>query len=109
MLNLKNSLLAVAVISSLGLTACQSNPSNSNYGASGDRSTHSWGKKESDRHFKRDPKRMEEMRKRHEVLNQACIGKAGQTVSVTVGDKTLQGTCETVFQPERDAIRKAYP
>ena len=106
MINLKNSLLAVAVISSLGLTACQSTPSSSTYGAPGDRPAHGWGK-EGDRHFKRDPKRMEEMRKRHEALNQACVGKAGQTVSVTVGDKTFQGTCETVFQPDRDAKRKA--
>ena len=39
---------------------------------------------------------------RFEQIQKACDGKAnGQPVSVQVGDKTLEGTCNLRFEPKR--------
>ncbi|MFV5661729.1 hypothetical protein VXR58_16220 [Acinetobacter pittii] len=43
-----------------------------------------------------------ERKARFEQIQKACDGKAnGQPVSVQVGDKTLEGTCNLRFEPKR--------
>lgn len=36
-----------------------------------------------------------------QALQKACEGKAGQTISVKVGEKTFDGTCQVRFKPTR--------
>ena len=36
-----------------------------------------------------------------QALQKACEGKVGQTISVKVGEKTFDGTCQVRFKPTR--------
>ena len=36
-----------------------------------------------------------------QALQKACEGKVGQTISVKVGEKTFDGTCQVHFKPTR--------
>jgi hypothetical protein len=36
-----------------------------------------------------------------EALQKACEGKVGQTISIKVGEKTFDGTCQVRFKPTR--------
>ena len=51
------------------------------------------------------------MRGMHQAINQACEGKkAGENVSFTAGQRSIHGSCEMVFMPERGqhALKSNY-
>ncbi len=47
----------------------------------------------------------------HQAINQACDGKkAGENVSISAGQRSINGSCEMVFMPERGqhALKSNY-
>lgn len=55
--------------------------------------------------------RKQHMRGMHQAMNQACDGKkAGENVSLTAGQRSINGSCEMVFMPERGqkALKSNY-
>lgn len=99
---IKTALTAATFVTVAGLTACQSTSATSADGPHAGWKhgpMAKWSPAERQAHMKK----MHEMRA---VMNRACEGKSGQTISVNVGDKTIQGTCETVFEPQRDAMKR---
>ncbi|KAA8731653.1 hypothetical protein F4V57_12070 [Acinetobacter qingfengensis] len=111
---LKTSMMTLALASVVGLTACQSNtaphndrPDHLPKSAHNDKQRpplpHS-GKpfdKMTDQEKAAFQQRMQEHQAKREALDKACEGKVGQTISVKVGDKTLEGKCEVNFKPNR--------
>ena len=64
------------------------------------------------KHFKRHPltpeqraemqQRRAERQAQFEQIQQACVGKTvGQAIQVKVGDKTIDGTCQIRFKPNK--------
>lgn len=116
---LKATVATISLVSVLGLTACQSQQ------AAPEKDGHR-GPERGEMHHKkggeyRGEKRKAltaeqkaEMKKRHEerkatmqALEKACEGKAGQAISVKIGEQTFDGKCEVRFKPNRPDPKQA--
>ena len=54
--------------------------------------------------------RRAERQAQFEQIQQACVGKTvGQAIQVKVGDKTIDGTCQIRFKPNKMDDRMAPP
>lgn len=128
---IKAAFISVGILSLMGLTACQSpqKPTESKHHMQqkGDHDLRHKGERSewhgrsrdhherSDRNHHRTPltaeqkadveKKRAERHAQHQakrqILTQACEGKVGQTVSVKIGEKTIEGSCELQFRPTR--------
>lgn len=117
----KSIILAASLISMGALTACQSTTAATEKSSEhrmmgkhhdGEYRGHHHGKRD---HMKRmNPEKMTpeqrakwdqrqaERKARFDQIQKACEGKtAGQTVQLTVGDKTINGSCEMKFKPSK--------
>lgn len=85
-------------VTSLGLVACQSNtPSMHKDGQSMKQKD---GFKHGEKHDKKHGRMTEEQRKAFDAqVQQVCANNLGKTVSFTVDNKPMQGTCEVRFKP----------
>ncbi len=108
--------LSLGLTAMVGLTACQSSSATAPGTAHQLPEHPKHHRKPFDGDFKRkhqltDAERTQkraEMEQRHterkahfEALQKACEGKAGQNISVTIGEKTVEGTCEVHFRPNK--------
>lgn len=101
----KIAMLCTSLVAMGGLVACQSTSSTNQ------KSEHRMMKHGEHHNAERGyfgKKRMtEEERAQHEQrraafdaqVKQACAGKEGQTVKLTIDNKTVEGTCEVKFKP----------
>ena len=124
----KTALVSMGLVSVLGLTACQSTSqvqkdkaAKSERGYKGDARGH-FSKEHRHHHamrgegrhgmpMRRSPmtaeqkqqfeKMQAERKAKVDALQQACDGKAGQTISVKIGEQTFNGKCQVSFRPDR--------
>lgn len=113
----KASVMSLTILSAIGLSACQSSAP-----ATPEKPPKSLQHRADDlrKPFDREGKRMhkltaeerakfeKDMQERRaqrdadrKALQQACEGKAGQTISVKLGEQTIEGKCEIRFQPTK--------
>lgn len=114
---LKISVASLGLVSIVGLAACQSQPKPTDHPdrkeMPGDHK-HRFDKghkKDGHRFDKRKAMteeqkaamqtRRAERQATMQALQKACEGKVGQTISVKVGEKTFDGTCQVHFKPTR--------
>ncbi|GAA5016512.1 hypothetical protein GCM10023206_28330 [Acinetobacter puyangensis] len=113
----KASLMSLTILSAIGLTACQSSatatpekpPKNLQHRADDlrkpfDREGKRLHKLTAEERAKFEEKMQEHRAQRdadRKALQQACEGKAGQTISVKLGDQSVEGKCEVRFQPTK--------
>ena len=124
---LKASLLTMGIVSVMGLTACQSTPQQSQakqHTPNGERhfkgphgqwhgaDRHHKGPRAHDRRApltaeqraeldKKRSERLAQYQAKRDAIAKACEGKVGQTIAIKVGEKTVNGTCQVNFKPER--------
>ena len=114
---LKIAVASLGLVSIVGLAACQSQPKPADHADRKEmRGDH---KHRFDKGHKKDGHRFEkhkamteeqkaamqtrraERQATMQALQKACEGKVGQTISVKVGEKTFDGTCQVRFKPIR--------
>ena len=114
---LKIAVASLGLVSIVGLAACQSQPKPADRADRKEmRGDH---KHRFDKGHKKDGHRFDKRKaltaeqkaemqtrraERHatmQALQKACEGKVGQTISVKVGEKTFDGTCQVRFKPTR--------
>ncbi|MCU4358334.1 hypothetical protein [Acinetobacter ursingii] len=62
------------------------------------------------KHHKLTPEQRAERQAQFEQIQQACVGKvAGQAIQVKMGDKTIDGTCQLHFKPNKMDNRMMPP
>lgn len=103
----KIALITTGILSMGALTACQSTQAPQT-----DKNSHSMmhGK----HHHKMSPEQREKMQKMreqrkalHEQMQKACDGQAiGHNTQIQIGDKSIDGSCNLVFQPDHKAMGK---
>ena len=114
---LKISVASLGLVSIVGLAACQSQPKPTDHPdrkeMPGDHKQHfvKGHKKDGHRFDKRKAMteeqkaamqtRRAERQATMQALQKACEGKVGQTISIKVGEKTFDGTCQVRFKPTR--------
>lgn len=103
---LRMGLLTLCMASVVGLTACQSNPIGPHPHGDHDKKMHmdkdkKWGPEQKEAREERKA----QQRADKKALDDACRDRVGQTVAFKVGDRTVQGQCETRFQPMKDDMR----
>ena len=126
----KTALLSVGIVSVLGLTACQNAPQDARAkgqpmpkpgqqfdgkGRHFEKHGHHHAMRGEFRHggqdFRRGPMNAEQKAKfekmqaerkaKFDALQKACEGKAGQNISVKIGEQSFTGTCQVNFRPDR--------
>ena len=131
----KTAVISVGLVSVLGLTACQNTPQDTR--AQGHKMPKSEKMKDARPHFAKQDrhqgmrgefrghegrkkpltaeqkaqieKMFAERKANMQALQQACEGKAGQNISVKIGDKTMTGTCQVNFRPDRPQAKTPVP
>ena len=114
---LKIAVASLGLVSIVGLAACQSQPKPADRADRKEmRGDHKHrfdkGHKKDGHRFDKHKAMTEEQKaamqtrraERHatmQALQKACEGKVGQTISVKVGEKTFDGTCQVRFKPTR--------
>ncbi|WP_130804433.1 hypothetical protein [Acinetobacter ihumii] len=110
----KVAMLTATIITMGSLAACQSTS------APEPRQDRAMMQGDHGKHFKRHkltPEQRAEMQQHRaerkaqfEQIQKACVGKTvGQAIQVKVGDKTIDGTCEVRFKPNKMNDRVAPP
>ena len=115
----KLALVTASVLSMGALTACQSTPTPQDVGptAHGYQKHHGHQKHHADKRGQHlTPEQREQFKQgraeRQQVMKQiqqACEGKAaGQTVQIKANDKSINGSCQIRFVPDRAAMKKDH-
>ncbi len=102
----------LSLVSTIGLTACQNQTTTERNRSDAMSRQGDMGRDAKDgprRDFKNMTEeeraalkeQMQQRRANHQALNDACKDKAGQTLSMKVGEQTVTGQCEVHFRPDR--------
>lgn len=111
MKNMTKMLIVSASVATMGmLSACQSTPNHHERNSHHDRNSHHM-KMHDERSARLSPEQRQQFEKnrgRHQQFRQAmdtaCDKKqVGETVQLTVGDRSINGQCEMTFYPERSS------
>lgn len=112
---IKLGLMSIATMTVLGLTACQSNPppvaenamsahKHDNFSNKNHPHDRKHGEKLSKEEHQQRKAELEQKiathRAERDALNKACQTKVGTNISVKIGEKTFEGSCEVQFKPK---------
>lgn len=121
---LKTTMLGLGILSVMGLTACQNQATTKQITT--EKSPEHLPRHMMHKDFDRDhmPRLSKEERikfqqqrqqhhaeskAKHDALQKACEGKAGQNITVKIAEQTFTGKCEVFFQPDRINLQKQQP